>query len=126
MRGHVKERETGPLVGARYVAVAIILAMIGHDLMYGPMAAYLTELFGTRVRCSGASLVYQLTTVFAGGLALPIATLLLGQYGSGAVAGCLVVCCAITVVATWFAPETHRGWLDGRGTMLARIVGDEG
>jgi hypothetical protein len=35
------------------------------------------------------------------------------------VAGYLVVCCAITVVATWFAPETHRARLDEGGPGLA-------
>ena len=38
---------------------------LGHDLMYGPQAAYFSELFGTRVRYSGASLGYQLASVFA-------------------------------------------------------------
>jgi MHS family shikimate/dehydroshikimate transporter-like MFS transporter len=36
--------------------------------MYGPQGAYYAELFGTRVRYSGASLGYQLASVFAGGL----------------------------------------------------------
>jgi MFS transporter, MHS family, shikimate and dehydroshikimate transport protein len=95
--------------GAAFVALAIVLAMnVGHDLMYGPMAAYLSELFGTHVRYSGASLVYQLTSVFSGGLAPFIATLLMARYGSSAVAGYMIACCALTVVATWFAPETHR------------------
>jgi metabolite-proton symporter len=94
------------------VAIAIVLAMIGHDMMYGPMAAYFSELFGTGVRYSGASLIYQLTSLFSGGLAPFIATLLLARHGSHEVAGYLVVCCAITLVATWFAPETHRVSLD--------------
>jgi hypothetical protein len=98
--------------GPGLVAFAIVLAMVGHDMMYGPMAAYFSELFGTGVRYSGASLVYQLTSVFSGGLAPFIATLLLARHGSNAVAGYLVACCAITVVATWFAPETYRTSLD--------------
>jgi metabolite-proton symporter len=102
-----------------FVAVAIVVAMVGHDMMYGPMAAYFSELFGTSVRYSGASLVYQFTSVFSGGLAPFIATLLLARHGSPAVAGYLVVCCAITVVATWFAPETHRARLDEGGPGLA-------
>jgi metabolite-proton symporter len=98
--------------GPGYVAVAIVLAMVGHDMMYGPMGAYFSELFGARVRYSGASLVYQLTSVIAGGLAPFIATLLLARHGSWAVAAYLMLCCAITAVATWFAPETHRAALD--------------
>ena len=94
--------------GAAFVAVAIVVAMIPHDMMYGPMAAYFAELFTTPVRYSGSSLVYQLTSVFSGGLAPLIATVLLAKHGSGAVAAYVVVCCGITLVATWFAPETHR------------------
>jgi metabolite-proton symporter len=99
--------------GPGFVAVAILLAMnVGHDMMYGPMAAYLSELFGTRVRYSGASLVYQLTSVFSGALAPFVATLLMARYGSGAVASYMIGCCALTAAATWFAPETHRAALD--------------
>ncbi len=63
------------------------------------------------MRYSGASLVYQLASVFSGGLAPFIATLLLARYGSGAVAAYVAACCALTVVAAWFAPETHRSTL---------------
>jgi MHS family shikimate/dehydroshikimate transporter-like MFS transporter len=97
----------------RFIALALVLAInVGHDMMYGPMAAYFSELFGARVRYTGASLVYQLTSVFSGGLAPFVATLLLSRYGSGAVAAYIVGCCAITAAAAWFAPETHRAVLD--------------
>ena len=99
--------------GPAFVPVAMILAMnIGHDMMYGPMAATLSELFGTRVRYSGASLTYQLTSGVSGGVAPFIATVLLARYGSSAVATYVVACCVVTVVATWFLPETHRVSLD--------------
>ena len=106
--------------GAGFVWLAMVLTMnIGHDMMYGPMAATLSELFGTRVRYSGASLVYQLTSVVSGGVAPFIATLLLARYGSGAVAAYVVACCAVTVVATWFLPETHRVRLDEPAASVA-------
>ncbi len=106
--------------GSAFVGIALVLAMnFGHDMMYGPMAATLSELFGTRVRYSGASLVYQLTSVVSGGVAPFIATLLLARYGSGAVAAYVAACCAVTVVATWFLPETHRVRLDEAATSAA-------
>ena len=99
--------------GAGFVAIAMVLAMnIGHDMMYGPMGATLSELFGTHVRYTGASLVYQLTSVVSGGVAPFIATVLLARYGSGAVAGYMVACCAVTITATVFLPETNRVKLD--------------
>jgi len=104
--------------GPAFVPVAMILAMnIGHDMMYGPMAATLSELFGTRVRYSGASLTYQLTSVVSGGVAPFIATVLLATYGSSAVATYVAACCVVTVVATWFLPETHRVSLDEPATV---------
>ena len=99
--------------GPAFVPVAMILAMnIGHDMMYGPMAATLSELFGTRVRYSGASLTYQLTSVVSGGVAPFIATVLLAKYGIGAVAGYVAASCVVTIVATLFLKETHRIALD--------------
>jgi MFS family permease len=95
--------------GAVFVPLAIVLGLnVGQDLMYGPQAAYFAELFDARVRYSGASLVYQLTSVFSGGLAPLIATWLLARYGAHAVGAYMAASCALTVVATLFAPETHR------------------
>jgi MFS transporter, MHS family, shikimate and dehydroshikimate transport protein len=89
--------------------LAIILVVnLGHDAMYGPQAAFFSELFGTSVRYTGASLSYQLSSVFAGGFAPLIATGLLAQFGSAGVAGYLVVMGLITVVSTLLAAETYR------------------
>jgi metabolite-proton symporter len=87
------------------IAVGINL---GHDLMYGPQGAYFSELFGTRVRYSGASLGYQLASVFAGGFAPLIATALLAANGGSPtlVALYMTGLGLITVVATLLAPET--------------------
>jgi MFS transporter, MHS family, shikimate and dehydroshikimate transport protein len=83
---------------------------LGHDLMYGPQAAYFSELFGTRVRYSGASLGYQLASVFAGGFAPLIATALLAANGGdpALVALYMMGMGLISVVATLFASETYK------------------
>ena len=83
---------------------------LGHDLMYGPQAAYFSELFGTRVRYSGASLGYQLASVFAGGFAPLIATALLAANGGDPtlVALYMVGMGLISVVATLYASETFQ------------------
>jgi MHS family shikimate/dehydroshikimate transporter-like MFS transporter len=89
--------------------LAVILGLnVGHDAMYGPQGAYFSELFGTRVRYSGASLAYQLSSVFAGGLAPLIATALFASSGTYAVAGYMTLLSVITVVSTYFAPETYK------------------
>jgi MFS transporter, MHS family, shikimate and dehydroshikimate transport protein len=67
--------------------LAIVLGVnIGHDLMYGPQAAFFSELLGTRVRYSGASLGYQLASVLAGGFAPLVAAALLKAWDWPAVA----------------------------------------
>jgi MFS transporter, MHS family, shikimate and dehydroshikimate transport protein len=89
--------------------LAIILGVnVGHDLMYGPQAAYFSELFGTRVRYSGASLGYQLASVFAGGFAPLIAAALLEATGYAAVAAYMAGMAVITIVSTYLASETFR------------------
>jgi MFS transporter, MHS family, shikimate and dehydroshikimate transport protein len=91
--------------------LAIVLAVnVGHDLMYGPQAAYFSELFGTRVRYTGASIGYQLASVFGGGFAPLIAVALLAAGGGEPylVALYMVGMGVITVVATHFARETYQ------------------
>ena len=51
--------------------------MFSHAAMYAPQGAFFSELFGTRVRYSGASLGSQLSSVVAGGLSPFIATALM-------------------------------------------------
>jgi MFS family permease len=97
-----------PLV---WLALAIALGL-AHAPMYGPQAAFLAELFGARVRYSGASLGAQLSTVIAGGLSPFIATALM-PYGQIALASYLVVMALITIVAVVLAPETRHHDLRG-------------
>jgi MHS family shikimate/dehydroshikimate transporter-like MFS transporter len=92
------------------VWLALILTFLcSHAAMYGPQAAFLSELFGTRVRYSGASLGAQLSSVLAGGLSPIIATALLSYgYGRGALALYVAGMAAITIVAVVVATETLR------------------
>src|SRR3954454_9624061 len=94
-----------------FIWLAIVLGInIGHDLMYGPQGAYFSELFSTRVRYTGASVGYQLASVFAGGFAPLIAVALLAAGGGDPylVAAYMVGMAIITVVATYFARETYQ------------------
>ena len=50
-----------------------------HALMYAPQAAFFSELFGTSVRYTGASVGYQLASIFAGAIAPIVAVKLLGD-----------------------------------------------
>jgi MFS family permease len=89
----------------------IIAAMVGglacHGIMYGPQAAFIAELFPTRMRYSGASLAYQGTSIFAGSLAPIIALALLGRFNSWVpIAIYLAIAGAISAFAALKARET--------------------
>jgi metabolite-proton symporter len=87
----------------------IVMFVFSHAAMYGPQAAFLSELFGTRVRYSGASLGAQLAAVVAGGLSPVIATtLLIRGYGRGALALYVIGMSVVTIAAVLWASETHK------------------
>ncbi len=97
---------------APLVWLALTVALVfAHAPMYGPQAAFLSELFGTRVRYSGASLGSQLASVIAGGLSPFIATALL-PYGRAALAAYVAGMALITILAVWVASETRQMGLD--------------
>ena len=93
------------------ISLAIVLPLcLGHAAMYGPQAAFFSELFPAHVRYSGASLGYQLASVFAGGLSPLLATALLA-WGGGSPVGVsvyMIVLVLITVVSVGLTKETFR------------------
>jgi len=89
------------------VMAAIIVGLILHGAMYGPQAAFISELFPTRYRYSGASIAYQLTSVFAGSLAPIIALWLLGlTHSTLAISIYVAMACGVSVFAALKARET--------------------
>jgi MFS family permease len=91
--------------------IAIALSLVGHNMQYGPQAALIAEGFPPALRYSGASIGYQLASVFAGGPAPLIATALYGAFRSGLpVAIYIFVCAIITIIAVALMPE--RAHLD--------------
>ena len=66
-----------------FTTLAVVGCLVFHGAMYGPQAAFLSELFGTKLRYSGTSVGYQLASVVAGGLAPTIAVALYTAFDSG-------------------------------------------
>jgi MFS family permease len=88
------------------IVIAIILAFIPHDIMYGPQAALIAEGFTPRLRYSGTSIGYQLASLTAGGPAPLIATALLAAYGSGyVIAAYIALCAVVSIIATALMPD---------------------
>jgi metabolite-proton symporter len=95
--------------------LAIVLGVcVGHAAMYGPQASFFSELFGTNVRYTGASLGYQLASVIGGGLAPLVAAALFAAAGGAwwSVAAYMIGCAAITLCTVFAASETNKRRLD--------------
>ena len=99
------------------IVAAMVVGLVLHGALYGPMAAALAELFPTEYRYSGASFCYQMTSIFSGSVAPIIAVALLQATGSSlpiSVYGAAM--CAVSVLAIAIARET-------RGRTFAEIDG---
>ena len=91
------------------VFVAVIVAMnFGHGMMFGPESTYFPELFGPRVRYSGASFGFQTSAAIGGGFAPIIATAMVGYFGgTTGVSVMMIVLALITLAAALAARETR-------------------
>jgi len=89
------------------IIAAVSIGLCFHALMYAGQPAIMAEMFPTRMRYSGVSLGYQVTSIIAGSLAPIIATALLQQFSSWVpVAVYVAIACAITAVAVITLRET--------------------
>jgi metabolite-proton symporter len=89
------------------IVLATTIGLVLHGAMYGPQAAFVAELFPTRVRYTGASISSQLSSIVAGAVAPLIAVALLDAWGSTlAVSLYVVAMCVITTVALLLSRET--------------------
>lgn len=93
---------------AVYVTLGIIIAMnFGHGMMFGIESSYFPELFGSRVRYSGASFGFQASAAIGGGFAPIIATALVGYFGGTTGVSVMMIGIAlITLTAALAARET--------------------
>jgi MFS family permease len=101
-----------PLIETRsfvFITIGVVIGQLLNAMMYGPQAALFAELFTTRVRYSGASLGYQLGSVFGGALAPIIATTLLARYHSSVgISVYVAVACAVSLVSVSLLKETYQ------------------
>jgi metabolite-proton symporter len=101
-----------PLLNTRstlLILFATVVALIFHAAMYGPQAAFIAELFSTRLRYSGASLGYQIAGVLGGALAPIISIALLNRFDTWVAVSLYVsAMLLITCAAVFAARETSR------------------
>lgn len=91
------------------VALALIIGLTVHAMMFGPQAALFAEMFPADVRYFGASLGFQLASVFAGGLAPLIMVSLIEFTGTSAsVSVYIIVMAIITFIAVYTIKERFQ------------------
>ncbi|WP_083701857.1 MFS transporter [Tersicoccus sp. Bi-70] len=89
------------------ILAAIVIGLLFHGMMYAGQPAIMAEMFPTRMRYSGVSLGYQVTSVIAGSLAPTIGASLLKDFHSSVpVAIYLAIACVITLAAVAWIKET--------------------
>ncbi|WP_433434430.1 MFS transporter [Nonomuraea sp. CA-141351] len=90
------------------ITLAVTVGLLFHGMMYGPQAAFFSELFGTRMRYTGVSIGAQLSAIVAGALAPIIAVALLKSYSSSVpISIYLGVAALLTLAAVYAARETQ-------------------
>ncbi|MBM7170301.1 MHS family MFS transporter [Streptomyces sp. G44] len=90
------------------IALALGGALFCMGVVYGPMGAYLPELFGTNVRYSGASLAYNLGGVLGGAVSPLVATRLQAAFGSSSVGWYVSAMAVVSLVCVSALPETRE------------------
>jgi len=89
------------------ILTAVIVGLLFHALMYAGQPALMAEMFPTRMRYSGVSLGYQVTSIVAGSLAPIIGTKLLQRFDSWVpIALYLLAAACVTLVAALYSKET--------------------
>jgi MFS family permease len=90
------------------IAAAVIVGSLGGFLAYGPLAAYVAELFEPRVRYSGMSLAYQLAAILvSGGTPFIMAAILAATGSTTWVSVFILAMGLVSVVSVWLLPETN-------------------
>ncbi|WP_248491744.1 MFS transporter [Tsukamurella sp. PLM1] len=88
--------------------VAMFVSSIGQSLTYGPLAAFMAELFEPRIRYSGASMAYQLAAVAVSGVAPLIMTAIIAETQSSTfVSVYLAAMGLVTFASAYFLKETN-------------------
>jgi metabolite-proton symporter len=115
----------GVLLGPTFVAGfygVVAVTVLGFALMglsYGPLGTFLSELFPTAVRYTGASLTFNLAGIFGASLAPYIATWLATRHGLAAVGYYLAGAGVVTLAALWLGRETRETTAAERGAVKA-------
>lgn len=94
--------------GTPGVIIGLIVGFILMGLTFGPMAAYLPELFPANVRYTGSAISYNMSSVIGAGPA-PFTMVALWQAEGGSIFYCglyIIAAAIVTFIALWMAKDT--------------------
>ncbi|MBO0879273.1 MAG: MFS transporter, partial [Mycobacterium sp.] len=116
-RGHAN---TGKLA---FYAVAMICMQAIASIAFGPIPAFVPELFATRYRYSATALAVNVASVGGGAVPPLIAGALEATYGGWAIGLMLASVVAVSLVCTYLLPETNGTTLQSGSSWLTEING---
>ena len=94
------------------IVLALTFGLIFLAMMYGPQAAFFTELFSTEVRYSGATLGYQFGAIVGGAFAPTIAVKLWTDFDIFWVSAYIAFASMLTLISVMLLTETYKSNLD--------------
>ena len=94
------------------IVLALTFGLIFLAMMYGPQAAFFTELFSTEVRYSGATLGYQFGAIVGGAFAPTIAVKLWSDFDIFWVSVYIAFAAFFTLISVMSLTETYQSNLD--------------
>ena len=94
------------------IVLAITGGLIFLAMMYGPQAAFFTELFSTEVRYSGATLGYQFGAIVGGAFAPTIAVKLWTDFDIFWVSVYIAIAALLTLLSVMALTETYQSDLN--------------
>jgi nitrate/nitrite transporter NarK len=102
------------------VAIGGLFALDGA--VFGPVTAFVPELFPTRYRYTGTALSVNVAGVIGGAVPPLIADPLLEHYGSWAIGLMMATLALVSLLATYLLPETNGIALFERVTKPAQLA----
>ena len=94
------------------ITLAVSGGMVFLAMMYGPQAAFFTELFSTEVRYSGATLGYQFGAIIGGAFAPTIAVKLWTEFDIFWVSVYMALSALLTLLSVMALTETYQSDLN--------------
>ena len=94
------------------MTISITVAQLVLSMMYGPTAAFFSEMFTAKLRYSGASLGYQLGALLGGAISPLLSVALAEAFGTGAISIYIIVVSVIAIACVLALTETYQNEMD--------------